>query len=328
LREEDEEGQLHSLLSSLPNIYEEQTPQGLLADESTPDIALAQTHHTESITSALELVSIDDIEKQPPLVETLSGSAETQDGKLQMDDGPNVLPADALSTDIRDLKLSLLEENPMLSDTVDLEKPMLLETPTDKKASLVAELGDVAIYVPPSNDLYLDSPTDELSGGASSSPSVSLTALLRRADELYATYPPSLPELCIHEIFGPNSVIMTWSEDSSKLPSPDAAEAMVEAPELVSLGYEEPQAEPEEEDEDEEVREKPETHPPKRPRRRLKKRSFSMDRGLVIATAVLVVGVAIAYHMNGSPRDRHEWRKAQRWVGGLLLGAGEKLRVW
>jgi hypothetical protein len=169
----------------------------------------------------------------------------------------------------------------------------------------MAELGNVPLYVPPS-----EKPAEPLlAQSRPKRPRVSLPALLAHAEDLYARYPPSTPGLCLTEIFGPNSVMLTWSEDPAAMPSADEAEAMVDKPDLIALGYSEPTDKPH--------------HQGHRPRRRrLRKRGLTLERSMVIATAVLVVGVAIAYNSRSSER---EWRKLGRWIARGVVGTSERL---
>jgi hypothetical protein len=179
----------------------------------------------------------------------------------------------------------------------------------------MAELGNVPLYVPPS-----EKPAEPLlAQSRPKRPRVSLPALLAHAEDLYARYPPSTPGLCLTEIFGPNSVMLTWSEDPAAMPSADEAEAMVDKPDLIALGYSEPTV-PTEEDEGHVDKPHHQGHRPRR--RRLRKRGLTLERSMVIATAVLVVGVAIAYNSRSSER---EWRKLGRWIARGVVGTSERL---
>lgn len=64
-----------------------------------------------------------------------------------------------------------------------------------------------------------------------------LSSLLTQADALYAQYPPSLPQLKLSSIMGPQSVVYTWSEKEADLPSDATAEAMVLHPDLIVYNY-------------------------------------------------------------------------------------------
>ena len=62
---------------------------------------------------------------------------------------------------------------------------------------------------------------------------IPLPTILAHADSLLAQYPPSHPLLRLSSIMGPQSVVFTWSENFSDLPSDTTAEAMIGRPELV-----------------------------------------------------------------------------------------------
>ncbi|KAG6838684.1 hypothetical protein C0991_009574, partial [Blastosporella zonata] len=64
-----------------------------------------------------------------------------------------------------------------------------------------------------------------------------LSSLLTRADELYALCPPTHPSLSLPHIMGPQSVVYTWSESFSSLPTDTEAEAMVSCPGLIVYPY-------------------------------------------------------------------------------------------
>lgn len=161
-------------------------------------------------------------------------------------------------------------------------------------------------------------------------PRVTLSSLLERADELYSLYPPSHPSIDLSSIMGPQSVMLTWSENRSELPDDDEAELMVTQPHLIVLPP------PEEVDAKEEGKaEEGETNkPPKRRRRRLRKPirigSVVVEQRTVVASAVLVLSVAMAvYEMQAAPERHHtasrELKKLGGYVGGLVLGYGGKM---
>ncbi|KAF7791724.1 hypothetical protein EIP86_002748 [Pleurotus ostreatoroseus] len=164
-------------------------------------------------------------------------------------------------------------------------------------------------------------------------PQVSLSVLLERSDELFALYPPSHPAIALSSIMGPQSVVFTWSENPSELPSDDEAELMVTQPQLVVLPPPPPVASENKEGADDE-HEREKRH--RRHRRRLYKPrrlgAMVVERKTVVASAVLVLGVAMAiYGLQTTPERHHgsasrELRRMSRMFGGVLVGAGE--RIW
>ncbi|KAF9031640.1 hypothetical protein BDZ89DRAFT_1063779 [Hymenopellis radicata] len=155
-------------------------------------------------------------------------------------------------------------------------------------------------------------------------PTITLASLLLHADEMYETYPPSHPSLSLSSIMGPQSVVFTWSTSCAEMPSDDAAERMVEQPELTVFP---PPTAP--------VKEKEAERSRKRKPRKLYKRPPS--RRTMIAAAVLVLGIAMAFYgvRSGLPaipvgkgHGRHgmflqkEWARLGGWMRSLVVGGG------
>lgn len=150
-----------------------------------------------------------------------------------------------------------------------------------------------------------------------------ITDLLKLADALYAEFPPSHAGLHLSSIMGPQSVIFTWSEQLSDLPSDEEAEAMVQRPELIVYPHVDIQ-------EDTLVEEKEPSRLSSFLRRRKGKENLRFDKATkskrqkvikifpyshpekrkVIAGAVLIIGAAMAIygiqnrnlHLHGQPR--------------------------
>ncbi len=159
-------------------------------------------------------------------------------------------------------------------------------------------------------------------------PRVSLSSLLKTADELYSLYPPMHSAIALSAIMGPQSVMLTWSENPSDLPSDDEAELMVTQPQLIVIPFVEDTDTKEDEEEDEP--EKTRKHRRRRLRKPRRIGSVVIDRRTVVTSAVLVLGVAMAVYGLQAPERRNgganrELRTFGKMVGGLLVGAGEKL---
>ena len=170
-----------------------------------------------------------------------------------------------------------------------------------------------------------------------------LTDLLKHADTLYNTFPPSHPDLSLSSIMGPQSVIFTWSESFSSLPSDNTAEAMVSRPELVVYPFIETQMESKESFESEEKTSKKMQHK----RHKLGKSPFShMEKKTMVAGTVIVLGVAMAiygvkasrtgdrsvyglFHNFAEGHNGHtsvkDWRRLGGWVGGAVAGVTTKI---
>ena len=142
---------------------------------------------------------------------------------------------------------------------------------------------------------------------------VTLQSLLVHADQLYDLYPPAHPGIALSTVMGPNSVMRTWSSSFGDLPSDDVAEAMVEKLELI--------VHPPAEEENKEL-------PPKRKAIQRRTALHLRDhRSTMIASAVLLLGVAIAVYGSRVGSDgRHsgaagrEWKRIGGWVFQILLG--------
>lgn len=172
-----------------------------------------------------------------------------------------------------------------------------------------------------------------------------LTDLLKLADALYAEFPPSHTGLHLSSIMGPQSVIFTWSESFSDLPSDEEAEAMVQHPELIVYPHVETEEEDSPTDEMEPSRrrwilrrrkgkEKLNSDKTKTMKRRQSFNSLSHshpEKRTVIAGAVLMVGMAVAIYgihtgsNNGlffsqSPNGRAKiWQSVSDWVARTIM---------
>ncbi|KAG6897058.1 hypothetical protein C0992_004377 [Termitomyces sp. T32_za158] len=177
---------------------------------------------------------------------------------------------------------------------------------------------------------------------------IQLTSLLAQADDLYALYPPTHPDLSLSSIMGPQSVVYTWSESFSALPTDAEAEAMVLCPGLMVYPYIEGDVAEESRD-SEEWEEKPGPVKSKRKqvrgkfRGKMKEKLKHLRRGQVdqttgmVAGAVIVLGVALAVY-GVKMRDKHpgaaigflnshgrDWKKVVGWAGGAVTGVTERV---
>jgi hypothetical protein len=184
-----------------------------------------------------------------------------------------------------------------------------------------------------------------------------LTDLLRQADALYAEFPPSHPDLHLSSIMGPQSVIFTWSESFSELPSDQEAEAMVQHPNLIVYPYVD--IEEDESSESSEYEEEVKSRWRQKGKERLKAGAAKLKKkerketalkrpgypqGTVVAGAVLVVGVAVAIYgiktrsggSNGlfisfanthghASAQTQDWKHVGSWMSGALTMMGNKV---
>lgn len=109
-------------------------------------------------------------------------------------------------------KQALSKPSPSTSPPLSPSRPSPVEPRLASSSSSSLYLGDSS--VPPTNP-------------------IPLPKILSHSDSLYAQYPPAHPSLRLSSIMGPQSVVFTWSETFSDLPSDTTAEAMTGRPELV-----------------------------------------------------------------------------------------------
>ncbi|KAI0659898.1 rab-GTPase-TBC domain-containing protein [Cubamyces menziesii] len=360
LEDEGEEGMMHSLLTGLPELYEEGertpieqsplapqdhpaldpkvespgpgVPQSARADVNT-DGAVAANAQTDGIGNSTGRgeagsdASTNEAEAAPQDTTTESLASQTKESPDFDEPHEQKVEVEPDTNPAREDRSQGMDEEPhpgAKEETTD-------DPAIDEKASL------------PRTTTASPDPLDNI---RPQRPRVSLTALLTHADELFALYPPTHPDVNIASIMGPQSAMLTWSERPSELPDDDEAELMVTKPELVVLPYVES-------DDGVASDEASSYHSPHRKghrgekesekeRRRKKLRKprrltdIVVQRRTMVAGAVLVLGVAVAvYGLNsglpGNSGGHHrsgfgrEWRKVGRLLGGALMGAGERV---
>ncbi|KZT24850.1 hypothetical protein NEOLEDRAFT_1134531 [Neolentinus lepideus HHB14362 ss-1] len=347
LEQEGEEGMVHSLLSSLPDIYEEgdvePSKEPSAGNPAEPESLLDETRSVTAVQLDETAVEINELgeaideKTAPPLEELPKVEASLSDEDWTMSDKEDSmdpeetfqeLPSEAETAFSREETVVASSPPPKSSDL----KHAAVISVKEEELGEVTEIHEEVVKSPPSQEPDPEKKeSDEESRPSSPASSsyrvrktrVSVTSLLARADALYNLYPPIHPDLGVNTVMGPKSVIFTWSENPAYLPDDDEAEEMVLRPELVVL----PQVESTDEDKEEDQHEKE-----RRRRKKLKKpRRFAgvvVERRVMVAGAVLVLGVAMAvYGIRAVPDDtsRHHWRRVGRWVGGLLVGVSERV---
>lgn len=329
LVEEGDEGMIHSVLSSLPDLYEEEDRAvSAESEDMGDDTALVDVVQTQT-TDKGDYTSITSTSEDPMDVSDDSRSAASvsfmsETSSSVGDDESTAVGGDSDDEDNLNKKVAD-------SLVVPAEPSALLEPPSSNPSPDPSQLDEELSEKRPRSRASTTNQPDELPPR----PRVSLTSLLMQADDLYARFPPSHPSIALSSIMGPQSVMLTWSEDPSELPSDDDAELMVTKPELIVLPYIEPDDEVASDDE--------ETHGKHRGRRRPRKpRHLVLQRKTMVAGAVLVLGVAVAVYgiQNGSSAglfrsfaesQQHrssvgrEWKRMSSLVGGLVLGVGERI---
>ncbi|KAI0821850.1 rab-GTPase-TBC domain-containing protein [Trametes gibbosa] len=343
LEDEGEEGMMHSLLTSLPDLYEE-----------GDDPVLPKEEHL--VTEAAPLPE-PKLEESGPSIPPDSGAWPVP--KRKPDDPDDTAEGNVQGTASEppagDQAQDHAEDFHATESVQAQQVTSSKETKAERDNELPSEMNNSS---PKRESDALEAPLSEKSHSPRSRspepleptrphrPRVSLTALLARADALYEQYPPSHPGVAVDSVMGPQSVMRTWSERSTDLPSDDDAERMVLTPDLIVLPYIEP---------DDDVASdgdsyrttglarkgrKSEKEEKEKRRRRLRKprrlTDMVVQRKTMVAGAVLVLGVAMAVYginggMPGSVSGHHragfgrEWKKVGRYLGGAIVGAGERM---
>ncbi|KAJ7591551.1 rab-GTPase-TBC domain-containing protein, partial [Mycena floridula] len=309
LEEEGEEGMLHSLLSALPDISDEDE-EALIKEEEFDEIKAENAKE--------DVVEVEVEEKVDEKAEVVE--AEVEEGvKEEVDEQVKEEVEEQVGEEIKEE----VEESVKIQDgSLDA-----VTEPHQRKESSASST--FPIHTPPtipSLPSTLTPPSRSPSPAPDRKPqcTFTLTSLLTESDALYTKYPPTEPALCLSSIMGPQSVIFTWSESAQAMPSDDVAECMVEHPNLIVYPL---------------VEEKPELDTnmgnKNRKRRKLHKRIRLRDKKTMVAGAVLVLGVALAVYgiKTGALPDRltqggrvsKEWKKIGTWFGGIVIGASERI---
>ena len=382
LEQEGEEGMIHSILSGLPDLFEE-------GDEEAGLVLAANGDNKRDRDDQLKNFGVDDFVDQDqasnePAAPPPPDSPLQEEGRSNSDGPINSVPkldvdcdADPVTPSVGhrprhqlgvDSSIKVLSE-----DTLTDEETTAAGSTTDETESTLQDGDDdepedsTSAVKLDDNEKFSESRPETprqrssrlSSHGASrpitppapKRPRVCLSHLLRTADGLYETHPPTHPDIALQNVMGPQSVMLTWSENAEDLPSDDEAEKMVRRPDLIVLAL--PTASDEDvkeaysssESEDEKHGEKKggwrKWAKEKRRRRKLRKSlPLTIRRNTMVASAVLVLGVAVAvYGTGGFQRmglgsERHgaarEWRAFRHFVGALVVGAAERVldSVW
>ena len=307
---------VHSLLSGLPELLdgEDEPPEIVVAEESEAE--------EEPVLLESEDTLVDEATSSTTISTELAVSAPASVFGTMADAAPIIEAEGALSV--------------ATTDTVDSDAT-LADPPTPSPPSKDEKVEQDEKQAPPEDEEAEQDEKPEASQPSTRSaspeavvakPRIQLADLLQRADDLYANFPPADPALGLATLMGPNSMVYTWSEDFDKLPADDDAESMVAKPELIVLPHID--FPPEEED--------PAQNEKQQRRRRKganggKKRARRIERRVMIAGAVLVLGVSIViYGMRAGHTRGHGHGRAWQKLGGALGGAADQLadafRMW
>ena len=335
-----EEGMLHSILSSLPNLYEEgeeadpplpipeteATPRtkandtGAAVDEKPAVGALPNGDHVPEPTLEAEGPSVVEPTKTPPVKQESSGDVDTSGDLSTSSSDMSTGESDRTAVEGE----QLADEAPTFSEN----DTTLVEEPITKTESEETKPAPAPTPTPPSEPESEDSDPWPDTPGQPPKVRLSLSSLLHQADDLFARFPPSHPKLDLDKIMGPRSTIFTWAESSS-VPSDDELEQYVKTPHLVVLPYVDPV--------EEALREKNAKELERRGaerKRKLRKSLFTRvkaEKKTMLAGAVLAIGIAMAVYGIRAPGDagrghhRGDMKKLLRYIGGLLFPGGNTL---
>ena len=356
MEEEDEDGMIHSLLSSLPHLIDDPDEEKNGDDEPPKyeeDEEISDTDNTffkeEKKTEDKSSISI----LEQPSGLPLGPVVKLEDGE----DFPN-LTAGSINV-VSEIVDEIGQE--ATSQSVGSDINVLEEMHTDlEKIDSTPDLdGEKAADLPPSPSSEI-AQSNVLDVSINPAPKIEddhnvirpkptklyLTDLLKKADALYKEFPPTHSKLALSSIMGPQSVVFTWSESLSGLPSDNTAEAMVSHPELVVYPYKETNIEDQKEGSS---KKEGAGKPPRRRRRKLTKSPFGqVEKKTMLAGTVLVLGVAMAVYgmkaRHASPGGAHgplsfygfvdgrahvgsakDWKRLGGWIGGALAGVSEKV---
>ncbi|KAJ7224345.1 rab-GTPase-TBC domain-containing protein [Mycena pura] len=293
LEEEGEEGMLHSLLSALPDVVDDNI------DTLTAEAHIEQESLDPMITAKEQL-------KDLPLLGTLGVAwrGESLEFPVTVDDHNIVEPDGHLSSAEPELP-SLASVEPSDNPFSAAELPSF-ELPNAKTEVPLDASGEEGEAAPPlqHNRRKPTKPTPQ-----------SLTAILTMADALHREHPPTHPSLHLSSIMGPQSVIFTWSPRASDMPADDEAERMVQRLDLIVYPEHPP---PSEHDNEKRARQRGDNRP---------KSKVSGSAGLLVGAGI-VLGVAIVVSVYGGRQvgePVRDLRKVGQWVGGFLAGASERV---
>lgn len=328
LEEAGDEGMLHSLLTSLPDIYEE--GEETLADDEKA-LHVKAEDPGQIIPSEVAKPSIEGHESPETKLEELHPLIKIEDGfidetallspppveaELAAPIPPTVSDAFIVEAEKASNAVIVVTDEKSLPEEDKLDLPSLLLSPDETCVDLTSPASNDATLVSETSMLKMEEVESD-SGDEDFDPKqrrcrVSLTSLLSQADDLYSRFPPSHSQLSLNSTMGPNSVVFTWSESplGGSL-SESEAEEIVDQPQTVVLPYVDP----------EEIQFAEKQKAVAR-RMKLRKSLFGrmmLERRSMLTGAILVLSVVIAaYGVRCSSTERHDLRRF-KWLVEFYL---------
>ena len=224
---------LHPILATLPPLTEGFELTGGKPPDYRPGCISSSDDLKNIEVVGLETEGDDDYVKAESLA-----PADVQQDFSSIEIGPsrpltlddNITAETVVAADV--VKQELLEPSSIADGigssrppTPDPTKPL----PPDYDSAQTTQTSQTKIAKPERNALSVSLDVDLPLPSAP----IPLPTILAHSDWLLAQYPPSHPLLRLSSIMGPQSVVFTWSESFSDLPSDATAEMMVGRPELV-----------------------------------------------------------------------------------------------
>jgi hypothetical protein len=249
LMEEDEDGMIHSLLSSFPALADELEPNPSSQPQLVHPTGVVDHHlpSPEDVETDAEATVVVDPESSHVLTDETdaTGTEGTPIFSPPPDSDLTLVDSDLGTVDDeRAVKEDMKEEKSDgvegATDYIDAQTTPTKQSslPTKKPlANAIAEtVNDSAVAVntlDTSSSTSLQPENDTLSRKGPRTLIRSLPSLLTHASNLETLFPPSHPSLHLSQIMGPQSVIHTWSENFKDWPSDNDAEGMVTHMDLI-----------------------------------------------------------------------------------------------
>ncbi|KJA17614.1 hypothetical protein HYPSUDRAFT_70607 [Hypholoma sublateritium FD-334 SS-4] len=334
LQEEDEDGMIHSLLSSLPHLADNPAD----AEVDTAALGLWKDEEEKPNENSVFFKEEETAALSVPFTPSGADSTllEVERSLHSTEPTPSEI-SEATTDDVQSLSHDSVVDSNTLTPIID---PLQSSSPIDPTVTVEANTPSpdpMNSGIKPNGDNTDDTKIEKLSAHpVFVHPKLTLVELLTAADALYEKFPPSDSGLALSSIMGPQSVIFTWSESASNLPSDHTAEAMVAHPELVVYPYVDVHHDQKEKSVDEG------SAKARRKRRKLRKSPFGqIEKKTMLAGTVVVLGVAMAiygmkarqstaghglfYYADGHGHGAKDWKRVGGWLGGAFAGLSQKL---
>lgn len=229
---------IHSLLSSLPTLSDG-APADELPGSSELDSSMSMLLNDVSSLEISPLSIPPEVEVLPEKTSSISGqtSEPLESSKISDEGNEPENSAEAVSDDEHQSSLSLDESQRLAGDDPSRLPARTVESHADSTPLKSGDLPGTENVQNTGVSTLIEKATLVTQSKRVEEPSIDLVDLLKQADALYSKFPPSHSDLHLSSILGPQSVVFTWSDNFSDLPSDDEAEAMVQHPELVVYPY-------------------------------------------------------------------------------------------